>query len=975
MQPKKRVKHEHPVDTSYSHEDYVKLQLDELYAGSTRPVTSYPDVEVIKKCLISLKPSVKLNLSEAVESAKEKRSKWPLFETFEVPNGSFQFTAPTTFTASGSYGTTTLIKSQKSVDLAMHLPAEFLEDKDYLNCRYIVKRALYLLHIIPKLQKLEAVKAIKFSCLDSDPLKPVLNIKLNNEKLSVNLVPVISSNVFKTSLLTTDRNCLRPGKIFTENIECCDLDHTKFYNNSVLGDIVGVDSVRACELIRGHAVFQKAAVLINAWCDMQGLAQDITSSIVNMLMLYLHNRDTITRDMDVFTILKQFWLFASRDLQKSIDEGISMTSSSTPGQANGIFTDTGYNILYTTNPAVLQEFVKLSQIMIDVLDSKDYNKFIQFYSHKDLSMFKRYDMLFSVKIPDTVSTRLTLQYAGVTYKGCVDRTKEVLMRALGDRINTLNISIPTTHSWSRTASPTSPSHMLIGLNVNKETWMAQVERGPPAELPAAEEFKQFWGEKSVMRRFQDGSIIQAVVWQGSTVQEKRTIVNQIIKYILSVHLNIEDVREHQIVSKDVVGRGYYEGDGEEQAGEIITAFNELSKILRNCDKIPLNITSVQGVASVLRNTDLFPQSAFAVTRSKRTAAPEVSQSCPAVVISHEIVCHFALTGKWPEDVRGILRLKTAFYLALKEELQSLNITARVNPDFIDIARNGYIFRLRFFVPKEAKLRYNNISFWTPCTSDELRLQTEIMPHVASLLSSFALQYSAYPLTVRFFKRWVSRHMLSNYISDIFCELVVASIFCDNKSLAIPQTATAGFLRVISFLAMFDWDVFPLFLNFNESLSAETFEMYNNFLLNRKSYPDACIVCPRNDLSQITASGPSKPILNILTVLASQSLEQCEKEITKQEDTFSKMFIPDRTSFDIVIHLKASQTGQRQEKQYAHHAKAGHFPVVDYSPPELFITQLTAAYGNICFFFYDQHKADIIGKISINTSFDCYHSFK
>ena len=48
----------------------------------------------------------------------------------------------------------------------------------------------------------------------------------------------------------------------------------------------------------------------------------------------------------------------------------------------------------------------------------------------------------------------------------------------------------------------------------------------------AGEFRGFWGERSELRRFQDGSINEAVVWRGRSVAERRGVVTQIVAHLL-----------------------------------------------------------------------------------------------------------------------------------------------------------------------------------------------------------------------------------------------------------------------------------------------------------------------------------------------------------------------------------------------------------------------------------------------------------
>ncbi len=54
-------------------------------------------------------------------------------------------------------------------------------------------------------------------------------------------------------------------------------------------------------------------------------------------------------------------------------------------------------------------------------------------------------------------------------------------------------------------------------------------------FPKAVEFRSFWGEKSELRRFHDGAINEAVVWDKEpekAYQDKTTICHRVIQYLL-----------------------------------------------------------------------------------------------------------------------------------------------------------------------------------------------------------------------------------------------------------------------------------------------------------------------------------------------------------------------------------------------------------------------------------------------------------
>jgi hypothetical protein len=54
------------------------------------------------------------------------------------------------------------------------------------------------------------------------------------------------------------------------------------------------------------------------------------------------------------------------------------------------------------------------------------------------------------------------------------------------------------------------------------------------------EFRKFWGKKSEVRRFQDGSISESVVWNNgsATLAQKRMICHHIVTYLLNEKFGI-----------------------------------------------------------------------------------------------------------------------------------------------------------------------------------------------------------------------------------------------------------------------------------------------------------------------------------------------------------------------------------------------------------------------------------------------------
>lgn len=53
----------------------------------------------------------------------------------------------------------------------------------------------------------------------------------------------------------------------------------------------------------------------------------------------------------------------------------------------------------------------------------------------------------------------------------------------------------------------------------------------------AAEFRQLWGSRSELRRFQDGAITEAVLWSGSSTCQRRHVLLKIITHLLELYVH------------------------------------------------------------------------------------------------------------------------------------------------------------------------------------------------------------------------------------------------------------------------------------------------------------------------------------------------------------------------------------------------------------------------------------------------------
>ena len=120
------------------------------------------------------------------------------------------------------------------------------------------------------------------------------------------------------------------------------------------------------------------------------------------------------------------------------------------------------------------------------------------------------------------------------------RLLATLRRGLSDRVLLLDTARGADPVWSPDApAPAAPPTLTLGLRLNPERLTSIVDKGPDAEERlAAAEFRKFWGGLAGTRRFQDGSIQEAVVWKAETLQQHRMVCREIVTHLLQRHFKV-----------------------------------------------------------------------------------------------------------------------------------------------------------------------------------------------------------------------------------------------------------------------------------------------------------------------------------------------------------------------------------------------------------------------------------------------------
>ena len=296
------------------------------------------------------------------------------------------------------------------------------------------------------------------------------------------------------------------------------------------------------------------------------------------------------------------------------------------------------------------------------------------------------------------------------------------------------------------------STLVIGLCLNPQTCHRLVDRGPPTDdIQAANSFVSLWGrERAQLRRFKDGAIVHAVVWntiehdldegfvQYSGDERNGSIVERIIRHIVQLHFYDKKYSQKKsnvvqfslrdmtsLIEAPAVSISDQIDSGTSHA-RIMTAFNALSKFLRKKSNVtsgtdqdasplglPLAIDAVEGLSPCLRYSELFPpQPNPLLGDSSISKSKKVSGAAMGNPILIQI--RFEGSSKWPSDLNAIGAAKCAMLNQLatgiekmkdngEAECRQFGGSINVYPSYIDLGFQGYSWRIMIRAEQELKV--------------------------------------------------------------------------------------------------------------------------------------------------------------------------------------------------------------------------------------------------------------------------------
>ncbi|XP_077378233.1 nucleolar protein 6 isoform X2 [Festucalex cinctus] len=1005
---------------SLFHCSLLKMQMEELLKevalSERRKQQIDTFVETVTKLLRAVPHSLEVEVNDL--SWLSSDVKVPILLLPKTQKGKFHMAPPTSIDLIGSYPLGTCTKPRVVVDLTVTIPADILHPKDFLNQRYPRKRAIYLAGLAQYLTASSDIGAMSFSCLHGNRLRPVLLLSSPGKDLTVRLHACPPPGFFKPRRFHPKMNNIRTAWYTEANSTQSEINEppTPHYNSSLLGDLLPRAHFQFLSAVSAQCTaFPDGVALLKVWLRQRELDQGtgcFNGFLASMLLAYLLTMHRISNTMTAYQLLRNTLNFlATTDLTLN---GISLAKdpdSTAPSLADFhdafqvVFIDpSGHlNMCADMTACTYKQLQHEASLSMQFWDDPTVDGFHSLLMTPK-PMIRTSDHIFQlyelVKLQSSCK-KLNLLSELMDQSGNYVHTVlpfllSLLQRGFGQRISLLTHSLCPEPEWSLESEPPkykAQPPLTFGLLLRPELATSVLERGPPADGPKAAEFRQLWGTRSELRRFQDGAITEAVLWEGESMCQKRLVPQQIITHLLQLHADIPEscVRHVGAIVDDVIKIGsQVPSTGEEESLLVVRSYDDLSRKLWKLEGLPLAITSVQGAHSSLRYTQVFPPvplkfdySFFDKQKAFQLLLPKEDKPCPAYVNPITVICHMEGSGKWPHNRVAIRHIRAAFHIRLGQLLKTRHkYTCKPCATHLDVWKDGFVFRIQVAYHREPQVLRERVSpegLLVVRDNEEaqsLEMSTIHKPLLTSTLHGLQQQHPCFGAVCRLAKRWLGAQLFSEAITEDTADLLVASLFLQPAPFTPPGSPQVGFLRFLHLLSSFDWRNNPLVVNLNKQLTAADYtEIKNDFMASREFLPVMFIATPKDkNVSMWTKQAPTVQMLQRVVMVAAESLKVLEHQLmdNSQIQDVRVVMRPPLEAYDILIHLNPKQVPllcQAVDPPAVNFSRGvitgnvipsgGRMPVTDYNPVTLYLAELRDAFGDLALFFCDPYGGCVI----------------
>lgn len=563
-------------------------------------------------------------------------------ENVHVPAFQFQFIAPkSAATLIGSMATATAIGPLVHADIAVEMPAQCFQKDNYANLVYHKKRALYLRRLANDLRKWERAGQLQFAFFRGDRLRPVIELRPNASgvrNLRVHIHVVAEANAFKLSRFLPGTSNVRAA-LFGD-ADTAELHPTPHYNAGILRDLTLTQNEQFVQRMLQPAAncnVREALVLFKLWLRTRGLdGTAFGGHVAAAFAVHLIKQRRVHVTMSTYDVLRNLWIQLATSRWHEAGQGVSLTPQPTTAleqfhqHYDVVMVDvSGYLNLCAQLP--LDVYLRVreeSSRALGFLSTATLTNFRHLFAGRRPA-FQQYDHVVNITRPAGLAEIVANPiYRPQFYDRCAqtlpivqDIVCNVLRQGLGRRVDSITPLVPSPPpAWNvGAACPPASGRFAIGLVLNAELCTDVLDKGPQADqVTEAEAFRSFWGSRSEMRRFQDGSIVEACVWTTPTapLAVRRLICRQIVVHLLQHHFTIDEEHLRYVADQlDVVYRVDATKLAVDQAGDsnsehlalaVVHSFDELGRQLRSLDDIPLAITGCTGASAAFRYCEVEP---------------------------------------------------------------------------------------------------------------------------------------------------------------------------------------------------------------------------------------------------------------------------------------------------------------------------------------------------------------------------------
>ncbi|KAA1477008.1 Nrap protein [Dentipellis sp. KUC8613] len=1001
---------------------------------------------------------------------------YPLPLPTEDANWKVAFEKPSEILLVGSWANQVSVKAKDGlpwgVDVAVEMPSELFQEKDYLNGRFFHKRAFYIAAIARHIASSSKLNVeLAYESANGDPRLTNLVLRPKNDdspndftKLhaQVRIIPVLpSSSPIPLSRLAPHRSNFRVHNVADSSEDPAHENlPTPLYNTTML-----LSATPKPHLLAAHALKQEipsyvdALALLRIWANQRGYGEGKRmcisgfegrgpwwSAVLEMLAMGEEPADKINTKLSskrrplgkglssyqLFKAALDFlarYDFANERIFVKTKDGHRFPAQDYYAHHDVAFVDSPslVNLLAgvpLSSLAMLQHDAKRTLQTLDS-SSPSVDPFTEVFLKENRDLFTRFDAVMRVDLSSSKlrhpSIHATLEH-GSPAKALFASLDQILRAGLGPRVKALSFLHPPSESRPLTqAHPSTPSIIYIGLVFDPEHAFRLVDHGPAAsetESEASLQFRELWGDKAELRRFKDGRIVESVVWDVKTADEKAHIPVMVVKHLLSRHFHVADgaVQSWQpafdalVRLPESISTVYQSARIPAGFKGAMTAFDDLVKTIKSFDKeLPLAVLNVSPVSEYLRYTSVFAP--VALLPSSASLLPPCGQFLPTM----EVILEFERSARWPDDLAAIQKTKLAFLeriaAALMEAKEgtlarvvvsdALNTSPIQDQASLEIVTpQGWAFAARIWHDREATLldRIINESAHVPKAlqalgdkphsareREEAREARELYvrrfvhaPRHHRAVAALCHRFAAFAGTVRLVKRWLAAHwLLRGHVAEEAVEILCAHVFVGGGgSETVPGSKERGFAAVVEFFKDWDWTA-GLFVPLYEEKDAGAGAAQASVVVTAGHKGVWTIATDADkDGHMWTANGPDNIVALRVKAIAKATWDYLQQGAESGALEVKTLLVHPVDDYDFVVQLEpsvlprytqnvvADPTAWARKGKFANLQRQDGTPIVrpGFDPAQLFLDDVKRVHTDTLRLFYDPIGGDRFGAV-------------